>query len=353
MKIGVVMLNFGEPEHATPEEVVPFLERIFLTNASLNPGDATEAEARARSRMLAERRAPGLIEEYLEIGGSPANAQAAGQAELLQAVLRRRGLDAHCYVGMQFTEPSIRSAVGRARADGVERLIGLPVYPTCGPSTTVAALVELQAAMRGIGWDDVEYREITGWDNNADYTRLRADGIRRTAEAAGLDLAGDPRHVLVFSAHGTPLKYIREGSRYDLYTEDTCRRVADAAGVEDYVLGYQNHTNRPVEWTQPDIDDAVRAIDADEIVVVPISFMHEQSETLAELDHELKAVAEEAGLGFHRVPVPYDDPRFIGMLADLLAPFVVGASPQDLGFGPCRCKPTEGTLCLNWCLARA
>lgn len=351
MRVGVVMLNFGEPEETTIEAIVPFLERIFNTNASLHEGDATVEAARARSRMLAERRAPGLLAEYEEIGGSPANRQAAEQATLLQSELQRRGTDARCYVAMQFTEPSIRSAVARAREDDVERLIGLPIYPTCGPSTTVAALEELQRAISDSGWT-VDYRELTGWDNNDTYTAIRADGIRATAEAASLDIVGNDRHVLVFSAHGTPIKYIREGSRYDLYTEDTCRRVADALGVKDYVLGYQNHTNRPVEWTQPDIDDAVRQIDADAIVVVPISFMHEQSETLAELDHELKEVAEEAELAFHRVPVPYDEPRFIALLADLLQPFIADGESEHLGFGQCRCKPTPGTQCLNWCLER-
>ena len=57
MRLGVILLNFGEPEHATLAEVVPFLERIFTTNASLE-GNPTPEQVRARSRELAERRAP-------------------------------------------------------------------------------------------------------------------------------------------------------------------------------------------------------------------------------------------------------------------------------------------------------
>ncbi len=71
MKIGVLLLNFGEPENPTMEEVVPFLERIFTLNSPLlGEGRAGEAEIRERSRQLAEARAPGLIAEYQEIGGS-------------------------------------------------------------------------------------------------------------------------------------------------------------------------------------------------------------------------------------------------------------------------------------------
>ena len=70
MTTGVVLLNFGEPAEATRDTVVDYLERIFYNNASLD-GATTEREARERSRELAKRRAPGLIEEYEAIGGGP------------------------------------------------------------------------------------------------------------------------------------------------------------------------------------------------------------------------------------------------------------------------------------------
>lgn len=348
MRIGVILLNFGEPAHATAEEVVPFLERIFLINAGLE-GDVTEEQARARSRELAERRAPGLIAEYEAIGGSPLNAQADAQADALAATLRERGHDAHVFTGYQFTDPDIRTTAEAARAAGVTHLVGLPVYPLCGHTTTVAALQVLADTIRALDWD-VDYREIAGWHGHPLYLRLRADGILATASAAGVDLA-DGRSRLVFSVHGTPIEYLRAGNRYDLYTEDCCRRIADLAGVRRYAVGFQNHTNRPVEWTQPDIEAVIEAIDADSVVVVPISFMHEQSETLAELDHELREVAERRGIGFHRVPVPHDDPRFADVLADLVEARLEGPG-SGLRMHPCRCRASEWTCCLNGAMER-
>ncbi len=344
MAIGVILLNFGEPEQPTEEVVVPFLERIFMTNASLE-GDVTEEQARARSRALALERAPGLIEEYLEIGGSPLNRQAAEQAEALAAELARRGVAARTYVGMQFADPLIRSAVERARADGVERLVGLPVYPLCGPSTTVAALADLRAQVGARGWA-VDVVEITGWHRHPAYTALRAEGIRRTVAENGLDLA-DGRTRLVFSVHGTPMRYIEEGSRYVQYAEESCRAIAAAVGAPGYDIGYQNHTNRPIAWTQPDIEAVIDAVDAEHVVVVPVSFMHEQSETLAELDVELREAAEARGLGFHRVPVPHDDARFIALLADLVQAAVAGGEAAGLALAPCACRGAPGALCLN------
>ncbi len=315
MKTGVLLLNFGEPEHATAAEVIPFLERIFLLNAELEAGDADAR--RARARELAERRAPGLIAEYEEIGGSPLHAQARRQGALLEAELRGRGRDVVVAIGMQFTDPTIAAAVRAVRDAGADEVVGLPVYPISGPSTTEAALAELRRAIAAEGWD-APVREVRGWHAHPDYVALRADGVRSLCARDDVDLH-DPGTTLVFSAHGTPTRYLREGSRYDRDVAEHCRLLAADLGVEAYVLGFQNHTNRPgVEWTQPDIERAMRGIRADRVVVVPVSFMHEQSETLAELDGELREAAESIGLGFHRVPVPFEDPRFISLLAELV-----------------------------------
>ena len=344
MKAGIVVLNFGEPEHATLEEVIPFLEKIFMINASLED-HAAHDRAQARSKQLAAERAPSLIEEYEKIGGSPLHAQARAQAAALEAEMARRGHSVKTYLGMQFTQPGIPDAVAQARSDGVDRLIALPVYPLCGPSTTIAALADLCAAVEAAEWD-VEVREITGWHAHPLYTELRADAIRKVVAANGLDL-NDPRTKLVYSAHGTPMKYLAEGSRYQQYVRDSCKRVAHALRVNDYVIGYQNHSNRPgVEWTQPDIEKVVAEIDADTIVVDGIAFMHEQSETLAELDHDLREDAEARGLNYFRVPTPHDDSRLAVVLADLVEPLLADRDVERV-LRPCLCRDRPGAYCLS------
>ncbi len=344
MTTGIALLNFGEPADPTRENVVDYLERIFLNNADLEEYDSEEA-ARERSRELAERRAPGLIEEYEEIGGSPLNPQAKGQAAALADALDDRGYDAETYVGMQFTEPFVADAVDAARDDGVDRLVGLPVYPLCGPSTNVAALAELREAVDERGWS-VPLHEISGWHKHPAYNRLRADNVKRFVDAEGVDLS-DPGTTLVFSAHGTPKHYLEEGSRYDIYVREYCEVAARMLGVEDYELGYQNHENRGVPWTEPEVEAVVETVDAERVVVEPVSFMHEQSETLAELDDELREEADAVGVDLYRVPVPHDDDRFVEVLADLVEPFVGGFDPAYYNFRQCQCRDAEGAVCLN------
>ena len=345
MKTGVLVLNFGEPENPTREDVLPFLERIFLMNSGLE-GRAPDDVRRARSRRLAEDRVEGLVEEYRAIGGSPLNAQARAQAEALEAELRGRGHDATCYAGYQFLDPLVDEVVRRSLEDGCERLVALPVYPLCGHSTTVAALAEARRALEEAG-SDVELLEIAGWHAHPDYAAFHAEHVATFCRADGAELREEGT-ALLFSIHGTPVKYLEGGNRYDRYVDEACAAIAARLGVRRYWMGYQNHTNRPVEWTKPDVDDVVRGLDADRVVVVAVSFMHEQSETLAELDGDLREVAEEAGLAFHRVPIPHDSPRFHRILADLVeARLGEGPEGRPLELRRCLCRAGGTARCTN------
>lgn len=343
MATGVVLLNFGEPERPTREAVVDYLERIFLANADLE-GDGETQDAEERAEKLARRRAPGLIEEYEEIDGSPLRPQAARQADLIQRELEDRGHDVRTYLGMQHTEPFIPDAVSQARADGVDRLVGVPMYPLCGPSTNVESLQRLRAAITEAAWD-VEVNELVGWHRHPGYTRVRTQNIERFLSTRGLSIDDDTR--LVFSAHGTPTYYLEDGSRYVTYVEEFCETVAALLGGVPYELGYQNHENRGIDWTKPDVETVVEKVDADRIVVEPVSFVHEQSETLSELDVELREEAQEAGLDFYRVPIPYDDDRLIGAIADLLEPFLADFDPGYYQLRHCNCRDAPGAFCLN------
>ena len=345
MDAGVLLLNFGEPPQPDRDRVVKYLERIFFSNAELD-GEGSEEAARDRARSLAERRAPGLIEEYEEIGGSPLNRQADKQADRLEAAAAERGYDIETYVGMQFTDPLIESAAHRMAEDDIEHVIALPIYPLCGPSTTVAALDDFEAAVDAIdGWEPT-LDEVTGWHRHPTYNRLRSEAIAAHCEDLGVALEDDDT-MLVFSAHGTPTHYLEGGSRYDEYVTEYCETIAALLGVEVYEIGYQNHENRDIEWTEPEIEELVESLDVDRIVVDPISFVHEQSETLSELDIELREEATSAGLEFSRVPIPHDDPRFGEVFLDVIEPFLRSFDPEYYRLGQCVCRDRPGTVCLN------
>ena len=341
---GVLLINFGEPETTSLDEVVPFLERIFTANSRLEPGSNPES-VRSRSRMLAQQRAPDLARSYARIGGSPLNAQALEQARMLSAELVSRGVETPVEVGMQFTEPTIEDAITRLRRHDPNKLAVLPVYPLCGPSTTVASLTSVTTIIENLGWEP-EILEVTGWHRHPDYHLLRARTTQNAAQAAGLDLNAESDRLL-FSAHGTPMRYVREGSRYVEYVEEWCATQGRALGVHNWNLGYQNHSNRRVEWTRPSIEEALQNLNGVKNVLVdPVSFMHEQSETLMELDIDLRDEAAALGIQLHRVPVPHDNEAFSSVLADLVL-MALGQEVRGIHtLTQCKCRP-GAAVCFN------
>lgn len=343
MDCGILAIHFGEPPVPERDVVTDYLTRIFYQNAELEDADS-EAAARERAAELAERRAPALLEEYEEIGGSPMNEQAREQVAALDDQLANHGHEVRTELAFQFLDPTIEEQMEAFAAEDFDRLVILPIYPLCGPSTTVAAIDRAHEAIDDQPNWDPEVHPISGWHRHPRYLQLRVATIRSFVNERGLDL-DDPDTQLVFSAHGTPTHYLESGSRYQLYVEEVSEAVANLLGGVEYELGYQNHRNRDIPWTSPDIESVIEAMDDDRVVVEPMSFMHEQSETLAELDVELAADANAADIEFHRVPIPHDDERFPALLVDLVEPFVSGVDPTLYQLHPCQCSP--GSSCLN------
>ena len=146
----------------------------------------------------------------------------------------------------------------------------------------------------------------------------QADLVRRArAEAAR---AGRPR--VLFSAHGLPKKVIAAGDPYQWQVERTAAAVAARLGDSalDWVVCYQSRVG-PLEWIGPSTEDEIRRAGRDKapVVVAPIAFVSEHSETLVELDEEYRHLATEAGVPtFVRVPAVATHPAFVNGLAALV-----------------------------------
>ena len=335
-RVGVVLIGFGEPEHADASQVEAFLTRIFLANAGLEPG----APGEERARALASARAPSLTEEYKSIGGSPLLPQLRAQARAVEEALVAKGHRISVTVATQFDRPSFAEAVSWAGELGLSRLIALPTYPMCGPSTTLAAVESLASEVDRNG-TTFRLDQVTGWHAHPRFAELWATCVRSHAADAGVQL-GDADTLLYFSAHGTPVTYL-ERVPYTTYVQEACGAVAEKLGATRHALGYQNHGGRPIAWTQPDNQTLLPTVDARRVVVVPISFVHEQSETLVELDRDLAALASSAGLDFHRVGVPHSHAELIALFVELIEGVLAGS--PDGSLRRCSCRPGEDSWC--------
>ena len=327
-RIGVLLLNLGGPERI--QDVGPFLYNLFADPEIIRlPLPQLQ---KPLAWLISSLRAGRSQKAYRSIGGgSPLRRITDQQAKVLQGELRQRRIDATTYVAMRYWHPFTESAVADIKADAMDEVVVLPLYPQFSISTSGSSLRLLERLRQ----DDPAFarlplRAIGSWYEHPRYLQAMAELISTTLDQAD---APDKAHVF-FSAHGVPKSYVEEaGDPYQEQIERCASLIMDTLQRENaYTLAYQSRVG-PVEWLQPYTEDALHGLGeagVKELVVVPISFVSEHIETLEEIDIEYRHIAAEAGIeNFLRVPALGTHPTFISALADLVETSLA-AEPVDL-----------------------
>jgi ferrochelatase len=320
-KVGVLLLNLGGPERI--QDVGPFLYNLFSDPEIIRlPNPALQ---KPLAWLISSLRASKSQEAYRSIGGgSPLRRITEQQARELQSVLRQRGIEATSYVAMRYWHPFTESAVADIKADAIDEVVVLPLYPHFSISTSGSSFRELQRLRQSDpAFARLPIRCIRSYYDDPGYIGAMAELIAREIQACP-----DPARAHVFfSAHGVPRSYVEEAG--DPYQEEieTCARLimerleSDLGHANAFTLAYQSRVG-PVEWLKPYTDEALEELGQQgvkDLVVVPISFVSEHIETLEEIDIEYRELATEAGITyFRRVPALDTTPSFIDGLAHLV-----------------------------------
>ena len=322
-RVGIVLLNLGGPERI--QDVGPFLYNLFADPEIIRlPIPALQ---KPLAWLISTLRSNKSQEAYRSIGGgSPLRRITDQQARELQSLLRQREVDATTYVAMRYWHPFTESAVADMKADGIEQVVVLPLYPHFSISTSGSSFRELQRLRQGDErFAQLPLRAIRSWHDHPGYLKAMAQLIERE-----IDACVDPSTAHVFfSAHGVPKSYVEEaGDPYQKEIESCAELIMNTLGRENpWTLAYQSRVG-PVEWLQPYTEEALEELGekgVKELVVVPISFVSEHIETLEEIDIEYREIATGAGVSnFRRVPALDIDPTFIASLADLVETSLAG-----------------------------
>tara|TARA_Y100000748_G_scaffold238092_1_gene202138 strand:- start:21 stop:545 length:525 start_codon:yes stop_codon:yes gene_type:complete len=127
---------------------------------------------------------------------------------------------------------------------------------------------------------------------------------------------------LLFSAHGLPENKIKKGDPYQWQVEKTVETIMSKLINEnlDFLITYQSRVG-PLKWIGPSTDEMIIKYSKEKkgIVIVPVAFVSEHSETLVELDIEYKKLAEKNGCVFYkRIPALGIEENFVKGLTDLV-----------------------------------
>ena len=326
-RVGVLLLNLGGPERI--QDVGPFLYNLFSDPEIIRlPLPALQ---KPLAWLISSLRAGKSQEAYRSIGGgSPLRRITEHQARALQSSLRQRGIEATTYVAMRYWHPFTESAVADIKADEIDEVVVLPLYPHFSISTSGSSFRELQRLRQADpAFRALPIRCIRSYHDDPGYIAAMASLIAREIQACPDPAAA---HVF-FSAHGVPRSYVEEaGDPYQREIEACAELImkklqADLGHANPCTLAYQSRVG-PVEWLRPYTDDALHDLGAAgvrDLVVVPISFVSEHIETLEEIDIEYREIASEAGIrNFRRVPALDTTPSFIEGLATLVQQALAG-----------------------------
>jgi ferrochelatase len=310
VKVAIILFNLGGPDSL--DAVQPFLRNLFGDPAILRLPSLVR---RPLAGFLARRRAPKARAIYAKIGGSsPIVGQTEAQARALEAALGKGSGGEHDwrgYVCMRYWHPMTAAVVRSVERFAPDRIVLLPLYPQFSTTTTASSVK---------AWNDaatfkVPTTSIESYPAEPGFIAASAELVMQ-----GLAEVGPHRKRLLFSAHGLPERVIKSGDPYQAEVEQTAQAIANAIGVDDWSVCYQSRVG-PLKWIGPSTEDEIRRAGSDgtSIVLYPLSFVSEHSETLVELDIDYRHLAQQARVPrYVRVPTVGTHPLFIGGLARLV-----------------------------------
>lgn len=309
----VLLLSFGGPEG--PEQVRPFLENV------------------TRGRNVPPERLDDVAEHYLHFGGvSPINRINLALIEQLRAELECRGLDLPVYFGNRNWEPYVEDTVATMRDNGIRRAAVFTTSAWSGYSSCTQYVEDIARAREAAGPDAPELVKLRPYFDHPRFVQIFADTIGAASGALTAEQQAGAR--LVFTAHSIPVAADdRLGPRlYSRQVAYAASLVAAAAGYPEYDLAWQSRSGPPqVPWLEPDVADHLAALaraGTKAVIVCPIGFVADHIEVVWDLDNELAAQAQAAGVAMVRASTPNAHPRFAQLAADLIDELRDGRTPE-------------------------
>jgi protoporphyrin/coproporphyrin ferrochelatase len=342
-KCAVVLFNLGGPD--APEAVRPFLFNLFNDRAIITVPQPLRGLI---AWLIAWRRAPIARAIYDRIGGrSPLLANTEAQARALETAL---GDGYRVFVALRYWRPYSRAVAVAVKEWGAEEIVLLPLYPQYSTTTAGSSLADWHRAAQAAGLA-ASTRAVCCYPDDTGFIDTLAAGIR---EALSRWPNGE-RLRLLLSAHGLPEKIVAAGDPYRWQVERTAAGLRAALSLPELetVVCYQSRVG-PLAWIGPSTDAEIRRAGGEGVglIVAPIAFVSEHSETLVELDIEYRHLAAASGVPrYVRVPTAGTAPAFIATLAQLVRRAQQRADaapcPGDgrrlcpPGFGGCPCRMSE------------
>jgi len=312
MKKAIILFNLGGPDKL--ENVEPFLFNLFNDPAILNLPTFLRYPL---AKLISNRRAPVAKKIYAELGGSsPILKLTKEQSNALEIKLNQTQEEDEykCFIIMRCWNPRAKDVIKDVQLYGPDEVVLMPLYPQYSAATSGSSIKEWKDVCKKNNYH-VKTSTICCYPTDQNFIKAHTKEIIKK-------IKGLKNFKLIFSAHGLPEKNIKNGDPYQWQVEQSVKKIVESLNDEnlDWILSYQSRVG-PLKWIGPSTETTIieNSKIGKHIVLVPIAFVSEHSETLVELDIEYKEIADANGCkNYTRIPALGINEDFIKAMSELI-----------------------------------
>jgi ferrochelatase len=305
-KKALVLLNMGGAR--SKDEL-----KIFLINMFNDKNILTMKSDKFRSiiaSFIVKSRLDEAWKNYELIGGESPLHKLTDM--LVKSLKDDLGDDYFITTAMRYTKPRAIDALKEIKEQNIKDIILLPLYPQYSTTTTKSSVEEFIENTN----NEFNITTIEPFYQNETYNNTICEEIKKIKEE-------DDDYFLIFSAHGLPQKIVKKGDPYQKQIEEHIEILKAKLKKKDIKfqgihLAYQSKVG-PMKWLEPSLDYMLPFFKGKKVIIYPIAFIVDNSETIFELDIEYRELANKIGLSKYKVcSCVNNNPNFIKAIKEIL-----------------------------------
>jgi protoporphyrin/coproporphyrin ferrochelatase len=306
-KKALVLLNMGGARNKAEL-------KMFLTNMFNDKNILTVKNPLIRKMIayfIVTKRLDSAWENYEHIGNeSPINKL----TEKLVAKCNEKIEEFKTYQVMRYTPPFAQDVIKQMLDDGINEIVMLPLYPQYSTTTTKSSVEDFVDYLPYTFGKNIRYIET--FYKNDKFNECIINEIISNVENAS-------EYNLIFSAHGLPQKIVDAGDPYEIQMNEHVKILSEKLkekniNFKSINLAYQSKVG-PLKWLDPSLEDMLKNFKEQKVIIYPIAFIVDNSETDFELDIEYREIAHEMGINEYKVcRCVNDSDAFVEAIKDII-----------------------------------
>lgn len=348
-KTAVILFNHGGPDNL--EKIKPYLLKLF-NDKSINP--LPQPFRFLLAKLISIKKEKSIKEIYANIGGkSPQLDLTISQADFLEKELSFFG-NFKVFTVMRYSNPFAKDVIKKVSNYEPDEIIMLPLYPQFSSAITGSSIKDFsniikqnKESFKG----NIKIKTLCCYPTEIGFIKSHARLITKAISRNYKDNLGDFRFL--FYSHAIPQKLLDKGDPYIYQLSKTIKGVVSSLATNlkvkeeeiDSQLCFQSK-NSINKWSTPTFDQELKrtAFDNKIPVIIPISFVCDDAQTLFDLDIKYKEEASRLGIAnYIRVPALNSDGNFINCLVEICKKIDKNNDCNIFS----SCSPKKMKLCLN------